>query len=81
MGVFTKSVVEEASLTWLESLDWAVKHGIYRPAAVPHSGPLPRRESCFEVVLAKRRRDALPSKLISGELRVDHAEKVVTGVV
>ena len=25
---FTESVVEEAALAWLESLGWAVKHGL-----------------------------------------------------
>lgn len=27
MNAFTESVVEEATLTWLESLGWSVAHG------------------------------------------------------
>lgn len=26
-GTFTKSVVEEAAIAWLENLGWTVKHG------------------------------------------------------
>lgn len=27
-GAFTASVIEEATLVWLESLSWSVKHGL-----------------------------------------------------
>ena len=36
MTTFTEAVVEEAALAWLESLGWAVRHGLeIAPGAVP----------------------------------------------
>jgi len=64
VGQFTKSVVEDTALVWLESLGWQVMHG---PDIAPDT---PATE-----------RDTLLPKLISGELRVKDAERVVKEAV
>ena len=52
---FTESVVEDAALTWLAGLGWAVKHG---PEIAP--GELSAERSDYgQVVLEQRLRDAL----------------------
>src|SRR5207247_10034693 len=48
-----ESTVEEAALTWLESLDWAVKHG---PDIAPDALAAERRDYA-QVVLTQRPRD------------------------
>ena len=55
MKYLTESEAEQAALTWLESLGWALKHG---PDIAP--GTLEaEREDFGQVVLARRLRDAL----------------------
>jgi hypothetical protein len=36
VGAFTESVVEDVPLAWLESLDYAVKHGPEIPPGAPN---------------------------------------------
>lgn len=67
----TESIVEEAALTCLEASGWQITHG---PDIAPDM-PAAERADYGEVVLAWRLRDALLSKLISGELRVMDAGK------
>ncbi len=62
MTAFTESEVEEAALTWLESIGWRIAHG---PDISPGGDTLTlalsrrERENYSEVVLAQRLRDAL----------------------
>jgi type I restriction enzyme R subunit len=76
MEKFTESVVEEAAVQWFGELGFAAKHG-------PHIAPgeLHAERTGFrlhptsaghvgETVLAKRLRDALLPKLLSGAVRV-----------
>jgi type I restriction enzyme, R subunit len=52
---FTESIVEEATLPWLERLGWTVKHG---PEIAP--GELMAERGDFDqVVLAQRLQDAM----------------------
>ena len=55
MTGFTESVVEEAALAWLESLGWSIRHGAEMALDLPGA----ERADYGQVVLAKRRRDAL----------------------
>ena len=55
MTVFTESTVEDAALTWLESLGWNVAHG---PDIAPDT-PSAERDDYGAVVLERRLRDAL----------------------
>jgi type I restriction enzyme R subunit len=68
---FSESTVEEAALEWLRATGWQIAHG---PEIAPGS-PSAKRADFGEVVLARRLRDALLPKLISGELRVKDAER------
>jgi type I restriction enzyme R subunit len=52
---FTESVVEDATLGWLESIGWSIAHG---PDIAPDM-PAAERQNYGEVVLAQRLRDAL----------------------
>ncbi len=63
---FTESIVEEAALPWLESLDWQV---MYSP------------DIAQECLTFATLRDTLLPKLISGKLRMKEAERVVEKVV
>jgi type I restriction enzyme R subunit len=88
---FTESVVEEAALAWLESLGWRVTHGPDIAAGMlgtERSEPTyrdvvlegrPRQAlACFNPDLPRAALlDTLLSKLISGELRVKDAERIV----
>jgi type I restriction enzyme R subunit len=70
---FTESVVEQATLAWLAATGWQIAHA---PDIAP--GMLAAERADYgEVVLARRLRDALLPKLISGELRVKDAEKFI----
>jgi type I restriction enzyme R subunit len=71
MDRFTESTVESATLSWLESLGWQVKHG---PEIAP-DGLFAERRDFGQVVLEQRLRDALLPKLIRGEIRVKDAER------
>lgn len=55
MNAFTESVVEQATLAWLESAGWRVAHG---PEIAPDT-PAAERTDYGEVVLVERLRDAL----------------------
>ena len=55
MPSFTESVVEQAALGWLASLDWQIAHG---PDIAPDM-PATERRDYGEVVLVRRLRDAL----------------------
>jgi type I restriction enzyme, R subunit len=59
-GTFTESVVEDAALSWLRELGYAV---LYGPEIAP--GELEAERPGFD--------DALLPKLLSGELRVPAA--------
>ena len=54
-GGVSESVVEQAGLSWLESLGWAVVHG---PDIAP-DGPTSERTDYGQVILEGRLRDAL----------------------
>jgi type I restriction enzyme R subunit len=71
MDRFTESTVESATLSWLESLGWQVKHG---PEIAP-DGLFAERRDFGQVVLEQRLRDAVLPKLIRGEIRVRDAER------
>ena len=55
MVSFTESVVEQAALAWLESTGWSDRNG----AELAPGEPAAERDDYGEVVLARRRRDAL----------------------
>jgi len=71
VAAFSESTVEDAALAWLEAIDWRIAHG---PDIAPGE-PAAERDDYGQVVLVQRLRDALPPKLISGELRVHDAER------
>jgi len=52
---FSESVVEQATLAWLESVGWAIKNG----AEIAPGEPSAERESYTQVILERRLRDAL----------------------
>ena len=64
---FTESVVEDAALGWLDALGYAVLHGPDIAAGEPTAE---RSDPNY--------RDVLLPHLISGELRVSDAGKMVT---
>ncbi|MCP5415134.1 MAG: type I restriction endonuclease subunit R [Chromatiaceae bacterium] len=74
MSNFTENHVEEAALSWLEALGYAVVHG---PDISP-DGPTPERTSYADVILADRLRDALTA--INSHLPVDALDEVVKKV-
>jgi type I restriction enzyme R subunit len=74
---FTESVVEDASLAWLEALGYAVLHGPDIAAGEPFVG---RTDPNCRDVLVDGLRDTLLQKLISGALRVADAAKLVEAV-
>ena len=55
MTAFTESVVEDAALGWLESINWQIKNGAEIAPDAPHG----RAHDYGQVVLAQRLRDAL----------------------
>jgi len=91
MGVFTESIVEEAALAWLQVLGYAVLHG--PDIAAGMLGAERSESNCRDVVLEGRLcqaleplnhnlplaalRDTLLPKLISGELHVKAAERIL----
>jgi type I restriction enzyme R subunit len=77
MTRLAESDVEQATLAWLKAIGWRIAHG---PDIAPDQ-PLAERADYGEVVLARRLRDALLPKLISGELRVKDAEKFIERAV
>ena len=55
MPAFTESIVEQATLAWLESLGWTIKHG---PEIAP--GELAAERADFgQVLLTQRLQDAV----------------------
>ena len=88
---FTESVVEEAALAWLEALGYAVLHG--PDIAAGMLGAERSESNYHDVVLEGRQcqalvhlnpdlplaalRDTLLPKLISGELQVKDAERIL----
>ncbi len=74
MSRFGESHVEEAALSWLEDLGYAVLHG---PDISP-DGAAPERTSYADVILADRLRDALTA--INSHLPVDALDEVVKKV-
>ena len=75
MNVFSESTVEEAALAWMEAAGWRIAHG---PDIAPDMSAAERRDY-GEVVLAQRLRDALLPEVISGEWRVNDAERSERG--
>jgi len=73
MTSFRESTVEGAALACMQIIGWQVAHGfdivLYMPAS--------ERAEYGEVVLAKHLRDDLSPKLISGELRLEYAERFI----
>ncbi len=55
MTAFNESVVEQATLAWLESIGWPVRNG----AQIAPGEPAAERDDYGQVVLARRLRDAL----------------------
>ena len=74
---FTESVVEDATLAWLESIGYTIKHG---PAIAPGEWCAVRMDY-GQVVFEGRLRDTLPPKLIFGEQRVKDTKRVMKAVV
>jgi type I restriction enzyme R subunit len=72
-SAFTKSVVEEAALAWLDSAGWQVRNG----AEIAPGEPAAERDAYGQVVLTQRLRDALLQQVISGKLRVQEAERAI----
>lgn len=68
MTAFSESVVEDASLAWLEATGWQIAHG---PDIAPDM-PAAERADYGEVVLAERLRDALAR--LNPELPVEALE-------
>jgi type I restriction enzyme R subunit len=68
---FTESTVENAAFEWLRATGWEIAHA---PEIAPGS-PSAKRADFGEVVLARRLRDALLTKLVSRKLRGKHAEQ------
>jgi hypothetical protein len=68
---FSESTVEDAALERLRATGGEIAHG---PEIAPGS-PSAKRADFGEVVLARRLRDAVLPKLISGKLRGKHAEQ------
>ncbi|MGQ0511716.1 MAG: type I restriction endonuclease subunit R [Betaproteobacteria bacterium] len=54
-GAFSESVVEQATLAWLESIGWVVRNG----ADIAPGEPAAERSDYSHVILAQRLRDAL----------------------
>jgi type I restriction enzyme R subunit len=73
MTTFSESTVESAALAWLAATGWQVAHG---PEIAPDQ-PEAERADYGEVVLCTRQPDTLLPKLISGELRLPDAERIV----
>jgi type I restriction enzyme R subunit len=73
MTTFTESVVEQAALAWVESAGWSVKSG----GEIAPGEPGTERDDYGQVVLAQRLRDTLLPKLISGELRIQDAKRII----
>ena len=65
-GVFTKSIVEEAALAWLEALGYSVLHG---PEIADGEPSAERSDPNYH--------DAVSKTLISCELRVKDVERHV----
>jgi type I restriction enzyme R subunit len=55
MTPFTEATVEQAALAWLAAMGWGMAHG---PDSAPDTAGAERR-ACGEVVLPRRRCDAL----------------------
>ena len=71
VDAFAESTVEQAALSWLD-LGSIVAHG---PSLAP--GDLfAERESFEQVIQARRFRDAVLPKLMSGETRLKQAEQI-----
>lgn len=66
-----ESAMEEAALTWFAELGYADLHG---PATAPDE-PAAEQNDYREVRLQGRLHDALLPKLLSGEIRLKHAER------
>lgn len=64
-----ESVVEEATLAWLEGAGWQMAHGAVIAAGVPAT----ERADDGRVALAQRLRDALLPQLIFGAQRLPSA--------
>ena len=73
----TQSVVEQAALAGLESVGWSVRHD----AETAPGGLAAERSDYGQIVLEHWLHNTLLPKLISGELRVQGAERFVEEVV
>ncbi len=73
MSRFTESQVEEAMLALFEPRSYGVESGL----EIAPGEPADERNDYGQVVLAKRFRDTLRPKLISGELRVKEVRHIV----
>jgi type I restriction enzyme R subunit len=75
MSTLNESIVEDATLTWFEELDYAIGHGLNMAPGEPAA----ERDSFGDVVLVGRLRDAIwrlnPS--IPEEAREDALRKVL----
>jgi hypothetical protein len=77
-SAFTESIVEDAALGWLMALGYEIKNGPTIAAGEPGAE---RRDLGYrDVVLERRLRDKLLSKLISGQLRVTTAANLLQRV-
>lgn len=71
-AAFTESVVEQAALAWLESLDYRIKHG----PEIAHGEMAAERTNYGHVILKQRLQYPLLLQFISGDLRVRDTERL-----
>lgn len=73
-ATFNESIVEQAALAWLESLDYSITTG----AAISPNGSAPERESYSDIVLVERLRAALAR--INPDIAPEIIEEAITKV-
>jgi type I restriction enzyme R subunit len=71
---FTESIVEDAALVWLESLGYAVVHGLMIAVGEPSAEC---SDPDYRDVLLDRRLRETVQPLAPGDLRFENAEKFV----
>lgn len=69
----TESVVEDATLAWLESIGWSVTDGV----EIGPGEPAAERDNYGQVVLAQRLRDAFLREVITGMLCSNEAARFI----
>ena len=73
MTVFSESVVEDATLAWLESVGWSIRHSPKIAPGEAGRGAQQLRAGCAGAAV----RDTLLQELISGKLWLRYAERCI----